>query len=162
MISKNYYPPMSDTSYLALNQQLCFPMYATSRLITRLYQPLLEKLSLTYPQYLVMLVLWEEEKASISHLGSRLFLKTNTLTPLLKKMKDKGFISKERATEDERTVYIQLTEIGKTLKQQAELIPLNLLKEINLPLDELEQMRNLMWKFLESFDDQKLVSDTAS
>lgn len=145
---------MSDSSYLALNQQLCFPVYASSRMITRLYQPLLHKLDLTYPQYLVMLVLWEEETLSVSSLCKKLYLNTNTVTPLLKKMKQKGLISKTRSTEDERTVYIASTKIGQALKVNAECIPLHLAKSIGLSLEELVQMRTLMWKFLQSFDDQ--------
>lgn len=145
---------MSDSSYLSLNQQLCFPVYASSRMITRLYQPLLQKLNLTYPQYLVMLVLWEEERLSVSSLCKKLYLNTNTVTPLLNKMKEKGLITKNRSSVDERTVMIASTKMGKELKVNAECIPLDLVKNLDLSVEELVQMRTLMWKFLQSFNDQ--------
>ncbi|GAA0195076.1 MarR family transcriptional regulator [Fulvivirga kasyanovii] len=143
---------MKEKSHLLLKEQLCFPIYATSRMVTRLYQPWLDKLGLTYPQYLVMLVLWEEQKLTVSQLCKRLYLNTNTVTPLLKKLRDKGLVAKERSTEDERTVHIELTQKGDKLKSQAEEIPANLVEAIDMPLEELKQMRELMWKFLSKFD----------
>ena len=143
---------MKEKSHLLLKEQLCFPIYATSRMVTRLYQPWLDKLGLTYPQYLVMLVLWEEQKLTVSQLCKRLYLNTNTVTPLLKKLRDKGLVAKERSTEDERTVHIELTQKGDKLKSQAEEIPTNLVEAIDMPLEELKQMRELMWKFLSKFD----------
>ena len=98
-----------------------------------------------------MLVLWEQDKLTVSAIGDRLFLKTNTITPLLKKMKDKGLLSKARSTEDERTVIIQLSSEGKKLKQRAESIPLQLVESMNLTIDELKLMREFMWKFLKGF-----------
>lgn len=143
---------MKEKSHLLLKEQLCFPIYATSRMVTRLYQPWLDKLGLTYPQYLVMLVLWEEQKLTVSQLCKRLYLNTNTVTPLLKKLSDKGLVAKERSTEDERTVHIELTQKGDKLKAPAEEIPANLVEAIDMPLEELKQMRELMWKFLSKFD----------
>ncbi len=143
---------MEQKSYLSLNDQLCFPIYATSRMVTRMYQPLLKKVDLTYPQYLVMLVLWEEEKLSVSQLGKKLYLNTNTLTPLLKKMKEKNLVLKERSSTDERTVFIQLTDKGKLLQKRAESIPLALFSSLNMSQDEFQQMRKLMWKFLDGFE----------
>ncbi|MBL6447767.1 MarR family transcriptional regulator [Fulvivirga sp. 29W222] len=144
---------MKEKSHLLLKEQLCFPIYATSRMVTRLYQPWLDKLGLTYPQYLVMLVLWEEQRLTVSQLGKRLYLNTNTLTPLLKKLRDKGMVAKERSKDDERTVHIELTEKGQELKAQAEDIPANLLEAIDMPVEELRQMREWMWKLLGKFDD---------
>lgn len=143
---------MEEKSHLLLKEQLCFPIYATSRMVTRLYQPWLDKLKLTYPQYLVMLVLWEEQALSVTQLGKKLYLNTNTLTPLLKKLKDKGLVSKERSAEDERTVYIGLTAKGLKLKAHAEEVPGNLLEAIDMSVEELRKMRELMWKFLGKFD----------
>lgn len=140
------------SDYLKLNKQLCFPIYATSRMITRLYQPLLDKLQLTYPQYLVLLVLWEQKNLTVSSIGEKLFLNSNTLTPLIKKMVEKGLLKKERSTTDERTVHINLTEKGKELQHEAQNIPLELANNLNMPLDELETMHQLMWKFLGSFE----------
>lgn len=143
---------MDSNSYLRLEEQLCFPIYATSRMITRLYQPYLQAIDLTYPQYLVMLVLWEESNLTVGQLGKKLFLNTNTLTPLLNKMKEKGLLLKNRNSSDERTVEIKITEIGKKLKSQAEKIPHNLLEEIKMEQQDLLDMQKLMWKFLKSFD----------
>lgn len=143
---------MSSETHLLLKDQLCFPIYATSRMVTKLYQPYLDNLNLTYPQYLVMLVLWEQDEITVGSIGEKLFLKTNTLTPLLKKMKDKKLLEKVRSTTDERTVIIQLTTLGKDLKIKAESIPLDMAQTMNLTFDELKQMRQLMWKFLDGFD----------
>ena len=143
---------MSSETNLLLNEQLCFPIYATSRMVTKLYQPHLDKLNLTYPQYLVMLVLWEQDEITVGSIGEKLFLKTNTLTPLLKKIKDKNLLEKVRSTTDERTVIIQLTDLGKDLKIQAESIPIGMVQTMNLSLDELKQMRQMMWKFLDGFE----------
>lgn len=143
---------MSHTSHLLLQEQLCFPIYATSRLITRLYQPSLQLLDLTYPQYLVMLALWEKDQQNVGQLGKRLYLNTNTLTPLLKKMAGKGLLERNRSSEDERTVIIQLRPKGSELKLQAENIPIELAKSLKMPVEDLKQMRALMWKFLETFE----------
>jgi len=142
---------MDSESYLLLRDQLCFPIYATSRMVTKLYQPHLDKLNLTYPQYLVMMVLWEQNGLTVSAIGERLFLKTNTITPLLKNMKDKGLLDKVRSTKDERIVIVKLSSAGKRLKEAAEDIPLEMVQNMNLTLDELKQMRQLMWKFLDGF-----------
>jgi len=140
---------MASDSHLLLKDQLCFPIYATSRMVTKLYQPYLDKLNLTYPQYLVMLVLWEQDKQTVSAIGKRLFLKTNTLTPLLKIMKEKGLLNKVRSSTDERVVIIQLSLAGKKLKKIAEPVPFNIVQSMNLSIEELKQMRTLMWKFLD-------------
>ncbi|UTW67581.1 MarR family transcriptional regulator [bacterium SCSIO 12643] len=139
---------MKDQSQLLLENQLCFPIYATSRMITRLYQPLLDVIGLTYPQYLVMLVMWEHENLSVSQLGNKLFLNTNTITPLLKKMELKGLIVKKRSSEDERTVNVSLTKSGQQLKIKALDIPEKLATTSNIPITELNQLRSTMWKML--------------
>lgn len=143
---------MEQRSHLQLEEQVCFPIYATSRMITRMYQPWLEPLNLTYPQYLVMLVLWEKENLSISTLGKKLYLNTNTLTPLIKKLINKGFVKKKRSEEDERTVYLTLSAKGQSLKKEAENIPLSIVNAMDMTTDELKQLRSLTWKFLQSFD----------
>jgi len=148
-----------DKSLLLLPDQVCFPMYASSRMITRLYKPLLEQFDLTYPQYLVLLVLWQEEKLSISELGQKLFLNTNTLTPLIKKMKDKDLIRKRRSKEDERTVFVQLTAKGKELKDLAKSVPSELIAALNMTDKDIETIRNIMWKFLDRFGEKDMTSD---
>ena len=137
---------------LHLQEQLCFPIYATSRMITRLYQPHLDAIDLTYPQYLTMLVLWEKDNLKIGDLGDRIYLKTNTLTPLLKKLEAKKMIVRERSKEDERSVIISLTKKGKDLKHKASVIPLRLLESLDMTKEELIQMRTLMWKMLDKFE----------
>lgn len=108
---------------LKLEDQLCFPVYALSRQFTGLYRPFLDKLDLTYPQYLVMLILWETENISIKEIGTRLLLDTGTLTPLLKRLEEKQFLSRTRSEIDERIILITLTENGKALKVSAMGIP---------------------------------------
>jgi len=108
---------------LKLEHQLCFPIYALSRQITALYRPLLEKLGLTYPQYLVMLLLWETSGMSIKEIGDRLMLDTGTLTPLLKRLEQKEYLTRKRSAEDERVVHIELTGTGLSLKESALEIP---------------------------------------
>ncbi|MFD2178327.1 MarR family winged helix-turn-helix transcriptional regulator [Veronia pacifica] len=104
---------------IALEDQLCFPLYAASRLMTRKYQPMLDQLGITYPQYLVMMVLWGENQQTVSAIGEKLFLNSNTLTPLLKRLQQLDLVTRERNPQDERQVLISLTEKGKSLHDQA-------------------------------------------
>ncbi|WP_394787874.1 MarR family winged helix-turn-helix transcriptional regulator [Rhodoferax sp.] len=108
---------------LQLDNQLCFALYSTSLAMTKLYKPLLEDLGLTYPQYLVMLLLWERDGVMVSTLGERLYLDSGTLTPLLKRMEASGLVTRLRDVQDERRVTIRLTSAGRSLKAQAEKIP---------------------------------------
>jgi DNA-binding MarR family transcriptional regulator len=111
------------TKSLQLDNQLCFALYASSLAMTKLYKPLLAELGLTYPQYLVMLVLWEQDGLMVSTLGDKLFLDSGTLTPLLKRLEVAGFISRQRATDDERRVLVHLTPTGQQRQQQALRLP---------------------------------------
>ena len=108
---------------LLLDRQVCFPLYAATNLLNRLYGPVLKPLGLTYPQYLVMLVLWEEEPQTVGALGARLYLDSGTLTPLLKRMEAAGLVSRTRDAEDERRVLIGLTERGRALRADALHVP---------------------------------------
>ena len=108
---------------LQLDNQLCFALYSTSLAMTKVYKPLLDELGLTYPQYLAMLVLWERDGLMVSELGDKLYLDSGTLTPLLKRLETSGYISRIRALEDERRVYITLTSSGRNLKTRAAKIP---------------------------------------
>lgn len=108
---------------LKLENQICFPLYATSRLITREYQPHLDRLGVTYPQYLVLMLLWEYEKMTVNHIAESLILKTNTITPLLKRMETMEIISRQKDDEDSRKVLVELTEKGKALRKKAANIP---------------------------------------
>ena len=114
---------MSSVDPLHLDQQLCFALYAASRAVTRAYGPLLEPLGVTYPQYLVLLVLWEEDDVPVKRLGERLFLDSATLTPLLKRLEQQGIVTRRRDEEDERVVRIQLTQAGRSLRSKARKVP---------------------------------------
>lgn len=125
---------------LCLDEQLCFPIYAASNLIVKAYRPFLAPLGLTYPQYLVMLVLWEKECVSVGDLGQILHLDSGTLTPLLKRMETSGLINRSRDPHDERRVLISLTDKGRDLSAEAENIPKELTK--NIEFDNLNQLRD--------------------
>lgn len=129
---------------LLLSNQVCFPLYALSRKLTAHYQPLLDRLDLTYPQYLVLLVLWEERQLSVKELGQRLMLDSGTLTPLLKRMEEKGFVLRTRSERDERVVDISLTETGQKLKRKAASVPEELACSLGLTAKELLRMRELV------------------
>lgn len=134
---------------LKLSNQLCFPLYAATRQITKLYRPLLEKLEVTYPQYLVLLVLFEEESVTVKALGKRLYLDSGTLTPMLKRMEEHGLVERKRSSKDERVVEVSLTEKGRGLEKKAEEIPNKFSKEIHLELDEFEELKRLLTKILD-------------
>ncbi|MEF7617348.1 MarR family transcriptional regulator [Aquincola sp. MAHUQ-54] len=123
--------------WLALDQQLCFALYSASLAMTKLYKPLLEPLGLTYPQYLVMLVLWEADGPTVSELGQRLSLDSGTLTPLLKRLEAQQLVSRLRDPADERRVRVQLTAAGRALRAQAQAIPRAVACASGCDLDEL-------------------------
>ncbi|WP_343671513.1 MarR family transcriptional regulator [Chitinophaga sp.] len=133
---------------LKLENQVCFPLYAASRQITALYRPLLEELGLTYPQYLVMLVLWEHSVMTVKELGELLFLDSGTLTPLLKRLEEKGIVKRSRDEQDERVVNIALTAAGKRMEKSAEKIPTQLAGEMDMSEKELKQLRATLYKLL--------------
>jgi len=128
---------------LKLENQLCFPVYAASRLITREYQPFLDKLKLTYPQYLVLMVLWENDCIQVNDIAKKLILNTNTITPLLKRMEQQGLIIRNRSDKDERKVLIKLTEEGYNLKVKASQIPEELIKRLSGSELEIEDLVKL-------------------
>ena len=134
---------------LLLDSQLCFPLYALSRQVTAQYRPLLEKLDLTYPQYLVLLLLWELDNRTVGELGERLLLDSGTLTPLLKRMEQKGLLTRQRNPTDERQVTIQLTESGRGLQQQAMDIPTQLVQSMNLDEQQVVDLRNQLQTILQ-------------
>ena len=136
-----------DNPQLKLCNQVCFPIYSVSRLLTKAYKPYLEQLGLTYPQYLVLLVLWENDKRTVNQITEKLFLNTNTLSPLLKRMEKMELIQRIRSNADERSVIIQLTENGRQLKTLALPIPENLLKILlteNITMNDVTQLRDIL------------------
>ena len=128
--------PPPDT-WLQLDRQLCFALYATSLAMTKLYKPLLEPLGLTYPQYLAMLVLWQQDGITVSQLGERLALDSGTLTPLLKRLESVGLVQRLRDSADERRVLLQLTAEGRALRKQALKVPARIAQAAGCQLDEL-------------------------
>ncbi len=128
---------------LKLENQLCFPFYAVSRLIIRAYQDDLDKLGITYPQYLVLMVLWEKDNQSVNDIAVKLILNTNTVTPLLKRMENSNLIQRKPSTEDQRKVIISLTDNGLALQEEASEIPLKLLKKFGSNSDS-EQIENAL------------------
>ncbi|AHG85336.1 Transcriptional regulator, MarR [Bibersteinia trehalosi USDA-ARS-USMARC-190] len=131
---------------LKLSNQLCFPLYAVSKEITRCYTPFLDKLDLTYPQYLAMLVLWENDAISVNQIGARLYLDSGTLTPLLKRLQAKGLVERTRSQTDERSVIIRLTEQGKALEAQAAQVPEQMVNMLNLSEEEAATLHKIVAK----------------
>ncbi len=129
-------PPTND-ELLRLDNQLCFAVYSTSLAMTRLYKPLLDKLELTYPQYLAMLVLWERDGLMVSELGERLSLDSGTLTPLLKRLEANGLVTRVRDVADERRVHVRLTAAGRRLKARAAGVPGCLISATQCSIEEL-------------------------
>ena len=137
-----------DNDSLKLKNQLCFPIYLCSKEIIRKYTPWLEEIDLTYTQYIVMMYFWEKEKSNVKEIGKTLLLDSSTLTPLLKKLESKGFISRVRSTIDERNLEIQITKKGRELKDKAKLIPKKMGKCIALSEEEATTLYSLMYKVL--------------
>lgn len=123
-----------------LDHQLCFALYSSSLVMTKLYKPVLSALGLTYPQYLVLLVLWETDAVSVSDLGARLFLDSGTLTPLLKRLEAAGWLTRLRAVDDERRVIVSLTAAGRALRRKAQHVPNEVACAAGCALDELADL----------------------
>ncbi|OHX21728.1 MarR family winged helix-turn-helix transcriptional regulator [Chromobacterium sphagni] len=131
----------SDPKLLQLDQQLCFALYSASLAMNKAYRDSLKPLGITYSQYLVLLVLWEQDQRSVSDIGDKLYLDSATLTPLLKRMEAAGWLSRERLASDERVVVVRLSAAGRELRGQAESIPLQMLCRSGLPLEDIQQLR---------------------
>lgn len=139
---------MSSSEFLKLENQLCFSLYASSRAITRMYRPFLEGLGITYPQYLVLLVLWDQKESTVKELSEKLDLDSGTLTPMLKRMEAQQLVQRKRSSEDERVVNIQITEAGLALYDKALCIPQSLLASSGLSPEEIytfnEQLKRII------------------
>jgi DNA-binding MarR family transcriptional regulator len=127
---------------LGIDRQLCFALYSTGLAMDKVYRPLLRSLNLTYPQYLVMLVLWETDGLTVTALGERLFLDSATLTPLLKRLEQGGYITRRRAAEDERQVVISLTAEGRALKDKMQDVQLAVFRATQCSADELSALKS--------------------
>lgn len=145
-----------ENTQLQLGKQICFPLYSVSRLLTKAYKPYLEELGITYPQYLVLLVLWEEDDVSVNQISTKLLLNTNTLSPLLKRMEKMSLLHRNRSSEDERKVVVELTEKGKELQGRAAPIPELLLQTLlteNIKLPEIIHLKNMLDEWITVLSD---------
>ena len=133
---------------LKLNNQICFPLYACSKEIIRRYKPFLDKVDLTYTQYITMMALWENESMNVRELGNCLFLDSGTLTPLLKKLENKGYIKRSRSKEDERNLIVTLTDKGWDLREEMLSIPRSMASCVDLEPEEAADLYRLLYKIL--------------
>ncbi len=144
---------MSDN--LKLSNQVCFPIYTLAKEVINQYRPILSELDLTYPQYLVMLVLWEQGEQNVSEIGSKLNLDSGTLTPLLKRLEQKKLVVRKRKTEDERVVTISLTDSGKNLHEKAKGIPGRIVASLNISTDDLLKLKNIIEQIITQINNKK-------
>jgi len=142
---------MEDHDYgtLRLENQLCFPLYACSKEVIRRYKPFLDPLELTYTQYIALMVLWEKEEITVKEMGERLYLDSGTLTPVLKKLENKGYTSRTRSSLDERSVVIALTEAGRELQEKALAVPRQMSACVLLEPQERQELYRLLNKMLQ-------------
>ena len=146
-----------DYSCLRLDNQLCFPLYACSKEIIKRYKPFLDELDLTYTQYITMMVLWERKEMNVKELGEHLYLDSGTLTPLLKKLEAKGYITRQRMKTDERNVLIQITQAGEYLKEDAVHIPGEMSQCVNLEPQEAKVLYILLRKILKQLKEEETM-----
>ena len=146
---------------LQLKNQVCFPIYSASRLITKAYKPFLDEMGITYPQYLVLMVLWENDQLSVNQISEKLLLNTNTISPLLKRMEKLELLQRRRSSEDERSVVVELKAKGKRLKDEAKPIPEQLLKILlndNIELSEVLQLKEMLNHWIEILTENNKTS----
>jgi len=141
---------MSESNYdaLKIENQICFPLYACSREIIKQYKPFLEEIDLTYTQYIAMMVLWEHKIMNVKAMGEILFLDSGTLTPVLKKLESKGFVTRQRSTADERNLVVTITKAGEQLKEKAVTVPAEIAKCSNLEPEEAAMLYRILYKML--------------
>lgn len=143
---------MEHSNTPKLENQICFPLYVIAKEITGLYRPFLDELDITYPQYLVMMVLWNGDGLTVSHIGEKLFLDSGTLTPLLKRLETKGFIIRKRKKEDERVVEVFLAKAGKELQKKTCEIPGKIQEKIGIQPEELLELKETILKILNKLE----------
>lgn len=143
---------MEKYDTLKLENQLCFPLYACAREIVKAYKPYLDRIDLTYTQYITMMVLWEEPKINVKELGKKLYLDSGTLTPLLKKLEQKGLISRERSKNDERVLDIEISKKGIALRDEALSIPKHLGACMSISKEESDMLYKLLYKVIENIE----------
>ncbi len=143
---------MSKYECLKIENQLCFPLYAASKEIVRRYKPLLDRIDLTYTQYIAMMVLWDKKQLNVKELGKCLYLDSGTLTPLLKKLESKGFVKRHRSESDERNLIITITDKGMDLREEALKVPEEMGCCVKLTPEESNQLYTLLYKILGSLE----------
>lgn len=152
-----------NENQLLLENQICFPLYATSRLITKAYKPYLDELGLTYPQYLVLMVLWENNGLTVNQISEKLYLNTNTLSPLLKRMEQMQLLQRNRSKEDERSVIIELCSLGKELKTKALPIPESLFSELvsdDIKKEDMMRLKDTLCELVSVLSHKKCPSES--
>ena len=137
---------------LKIENQLCFPLYAASREVIKQYKPYLDEMDLTYTQYVVMMALWENQEMTVKELGNVLYLDSGTLTPLLKKLEAKGYVTRTRSHKDERNLIVGVTETGMTLRDKALAIPEAIKVQTRMSYEEMKTLYDLLYKMLECLD----------
>ncbi|MCS3532234.1 MarR family winged helix-turn-helix transcriptional regulator [Chryseobacterium sp. JUb7] len=143
---------MENSKSLKLENQICFPLYVIAKEITGLYRPFLDELDITYPQYLVMMILWENDGLAVNNIGEKLYLDSGTLTPLLKRLEAKGFIQRKRKKEDERVVEVFITESGRALQQKACEIPGKIHNKIDVTPEDWIELKESVQKILSKIE----------
>ncbi len=138
---------------LKLDNQLCFPLYACAKEIVRRYKPFLDEIDLTYTQYIAMMVLWEEKEINVKNLGGRLYLDSGTLTPVLKRLEQKGLISRQRDDKDERMLIVSITQEGEALKEKAVEIPYKMAGCVKLDEQDAKELYEILHKLLNIFEE---------
>ena len=137
---------------LKLENQLCFPLYACAKEVVKRYKPFLDKIDLTYTQYIAMMVMWEHKSVNVKELGEYLFLDSGTLTPLLKTLEKKGFVTRERSKEDERNLIVKVTDKGLKLRDEAVKVPMEMSGCIKFEKEDAAQLYRLLHKMLDNFE----------
>lgn len=145
---------MNEQKYeaLRLENQLCFPLYAAAKETVKRYRPLLDKLNLTYTQYIVMMVFWETKTLNVKELGEKLYLDSGTLTPVLKSLESKGYVRRYRSVDDERVLLVEATEAGMALRDEALEIPVQMSCQIHLAPEDGQTLYQLLYKLLSSME----------
>ena len=142
---------MDKYDSLKIENQICFPLYACSKEVIRLYKPFLDMLDLTYTQYITMMVLWEYKELNVKELGEKIYLDSGTLTPLLKKLESKGYIKRSRSKEDERNLLISITDEGMSLREEALQVPEKMAGCVKLDMESAKNLYDILYKLLNNF-----------
>ena len=143
---------MDKYEVLKLENQICFPLYACSKEIVKRYTPFLEEIDLTYTQYITMMVLWEHNEMNVKELGKYLYLDSGTLTPVLKKLEQKGYITRKRDTKDERVLNVAVTEIGMLLREKAVDVPAKISSCVSLDIEDAKKLHEILYKLIKNFE----------